>query len=203
MHKFGATQLGICCEGRGQVAQIDYRRRAKTPVAIRAFKVMWVAFLVLASAACADVVPPPNGAGGSGGAGGTGGMPPECNLDSLEANDVFDGFVAQGTVDGTCQIVGELIDCQGPDVLDQWPLEVEQSAPHRIELTWSNAASDLDLGVFDEVTCDVLDGATNREGTQEVIEIFLESGTEPIITVFAIDTNNSPEIYELSATIIE
>jgi hypothetical protein len=130
---------------------------------------------------------------------------PDCNLDSLEANDVFDEStsVASGTVNGTCQIVGELIDCQGPDLLDQWPLEVEQNATHRIELIWSNAASDLDLGVFDEVTCDVLDGATSREGTQEVIEIVLEGGTEPLIAVFAIDTNNSAEPYELSATIIE
>lgn len=126
-----------------------------------------------------------------------------CNLDSLEPNDVFDGSVAQGTVNGTCQIVGELIDCEGPDLLDQWPLEVEQSAMHRIELVWSNQTSDLNLGLFDEVTCDVLAGATSEEGTQETIDMFLEQGTESLITVLVFDTNNSPEPYELSATIIE
>lgn len=158
--------------------------------------------LVVAFAACAEV-PRTNGPGGSGGAGGTGGMPVECNLDSLEANDVFDGIVASGTVDGMCQFADELVDCEGPDLLDQWPLEVEQSGTHRIELLWENATSDLDLGVFDEVTCDVLEGATSREGTEEIIEIFLEGGTEPLLTVFSIDTNKSPESYELSATIIE
>lgn len=167
----------------------------------------------LASAGCASVVAPPNGdggggtagLGGSGGAGDTGGAGgidenPDCGQGSLESNDTVDEAtgVASGTVNGTCQFVGEEINCQGLDLLDEWFLTADQDGARTIELSWLNPSSDLDLAVFDVVTCGVLEVSVSRAGTQETINIFLADGTEVVIAVLAVDTNNSAEPYEVS-----
>ena len=160
---------------------------------------------------CASVIVPPDaGGGGFGGTGGTGGTDAgDCILNNLEDDDDFDDatFVASGTVNGTCQIIGAQIDCgdpgDSPDLVDQWPLDVVTTGLHRIELSWSNDTSDLDLGVMDEATCEVIAGATSRTGRFEVIEIEFEGGTTPLVAVVAIDTNGFPESYELRAEIVE
>jgi len=179
------------------------------------FKLFAQIFFVaaLASAGCASVVAPPNGGGGggtaglggSGGAGDTGGAGGidenlDCGQGSLESNDTVDEAtgVASGTVNGACQFVGEEIDCQGPDLLDEWFLTADQDGARTIELSWLNPSSDLDLAVFDVVTCEVREVSVSRAGTQETINIFLADGTEVVIAVLAVDTNNSAESYEVS-----
>jgi len=176
-------------------------------------RVLFVTALALAG--CASVESGPGGSGGTAGTAGTGGVAgvggvggaggrddPLCGQGTLEDNDTVDEStgIASGTVNGTCQVIGEEIDCQGPDLVDEWFLTAVQDGARTIELSWSNATSDLDLGVFDAATCEVLEASVSRVGTNETINMFLEDGAEVIITVLSYDTNNSAEPYEVLAS---
>jgi hypothetical protein len=172
-------------------------------------RVLFVTALALAG--CASVEPGPGGSGGTagtagtggeGGVGGVGGSEILCGQGTLEDNDTVDEStgIASGTVNGTCQVIGEEIDCQGPDLVDEWFLTAVQDGARTIELSWSNATSDLDLGVFDAATCEVLEASVSRVGTKETINMFLEDGAEVIITVLSYDTNSSAEPYEVLAS---
>lgn len=175
-------------------------------------RVLFVAALALAG--CASVESGPGGSGGTagtagtggdggvGGVGGVGGSELLCGQGTLEDNDTVDEStgIASGTVNGTCQVVGEEIDCQGPDLVDEWFLTAVQDGARTIELSWSNATSDLDLGVFDVATCEILEVSASRAGTTETINVFLADGAEVIITVLSYDTNGSAEPYEVLAS---
>ena len=174
-------------------------------VEIRALEIISILVLAYASFACAEVHTVSDGTGGTGGTGGAGGMPLQCNLDDLEDDDIFDAEsqTAFGTVHGTCQMVGTAIDCEGPDLLDEWVLPIEEDGTYRMELSWPGATSDLDLAVLEVTTCDILATGDNRQGTEESIDILLDRGAQVVLAVFTVDTNNAPEPYALSATLLD
>lgn len=164
-----------------------------------------IVMTALVCSGCADVV---SNGGGSGGSSGAGGTSVGCNLDNREPNDLFDDKtgIGSGTVHGTCQSVGDQAACTGPDQRDDWSLFVDEDGTHKIELTWSNATSDLSLallGVLTESTCEILEAGVRGDGPEQTIEVFLDRGAQVTAVVLAIDTNDLAEPYELWYTIVQ
>ena len=161
------------------------------------FPIAWVGCLVSVCAACASVVPPANGDAGTGGTDETA----ICGKAEPEDNDAVDEErgVATGTVNGTCTIFeGEVLGCEGSDLLDEVYVTALQDGALGMDLSWDNASSDLDRAVFGlPPGCEPLAVSTNRAGSSESLTFDLASGNQVVVAILGVDTNGSSEAYTL------
>lgn len=140
-------------------------------------------------------------AAGNGGAGGIGGaddcqVVPTATPDSELDDTVADGVVG-GSVSGACMMGS----CSGSDPFDRWSITT-CGGDHDIELTWDDAARDLDLYLSDSSDTQIGQSAT-PDTMSETIRADLQQDESYVIEVQAFQTNSDTQDYRLEVRRVE